>query len=213
MRECFYDMVAFFPLSQGNRWCYAHTAMGSDSELTYVIEGCEHFNGLEVPRKYQEKNRDEYFCTQADPVYGIRDFKHHLGTAPMYLVYTPPAVMVPSKIKIGEVYTAASHLMRYNSNDSYLDQGSYYGTSYLEAIEDITVPAGTFLGCCKVIMTRVDVFSDLLVSVHMTEWLAKGVGTVKSSAKVTISSPEGGDPFQVESSDLLMSAVIDGSSI
>jgi hypothetical protein len=46
----------------------------------------------------------------------------------------------------------------------------------------------------------------------LTQWLARGVGIVKSNAKVNIYSPQGGEPFTVEASEELKKATVDGKS-
>ena len=106
----------------------------------------------------------------------------------------------------------AGHSFRHNQDGTIKDEGSFYDTTILEAVEDVVVPAGTFDRCLKVTLVRDDVFSDIVVNVVLTEWLAKGIGIVKSNAQVRIYSPQGGEPFQVEASDELKQAKL-GSTL
>ncbi len=46
----------------------------------------------------------------------------------------------------------------------------------------------------------------------VSEWIAQGVGIVKSSAKVTIYGPGGEDPFIAGADDELRKAVLNGKS-
>lgn len=210
MREVTYDMPLYFPYAQGNRWSYTHTRGDEISEVNYAIEGAENFHGVEVPKRVQIENTKEYFCTLVDSVYGISDYKHHIGMAPEYLIYTPPANVIPAKMGVGDIHYNTSHLFRFNSDGTLKDEGSFYDTTLFETIESVTVPAGTFDTCLKLILTRDDVFSDMVIKVMLTEWVAEGVGIVKSKAKVIIYSPEGGEPFIAEADDELRHAVIEG---
>jgi len=114
-------------------------------------------------------------------------------------------------MRVGDIHYNTSHLFRHNKDGTIKDEGSFYDTTILEAVEDVSVPAGKFDNCLKVTLIRDDVFSDLIVNVVLTEWLAKGVGIVKSHAKVNIYSPLGGEPFKVDASDELLHAKVDGS--
>jgi len=59
------------------------------------------------------------------------------------------------------------------------------------------------------ILKKDDVFSDMVVNVVQTQWVAEKIGVVKESVKVNIYSPEGGDPFKVEASEELTQAEVD----
>lgn len=76
-----------------------------------------------------------------------------------------------------------SNLFRFNYDGTLKDEGSFYDTTVFETVEAVTVPAGTFEKCLKLILIRDDVFSDIVINVILTEWIAHGVGIVKSSAK------------------------------
>ena len=52
----------------------------------------------------------------------------------------------------------------------------------------------------------------MVIKVVLTEWIAEGVGIVKSNAKVIIYSPEGGEPFIAGADEELRQALIDGKS-
>jgi len=203
-----YSIPSYFPYSQGNKWTYIHKRGDEVSEVNYLIEGTESFNGVEVPKRVQLENTEEYFCTLVEPVYGISDYKHHIGMAPEYLIYTPPANVIPAKMRVGDIHYNTSHLFRFNSDGTLKDEGSFYDTTVFQAVESVTVPAGTFDQCLKLILTRDDVFSDMVIKVNLTEWVAEGVGIVKSIAKVIIYSPEGGEPFIVGADDELRHAAI-----
>jgi len=212
MRDTVHAIPPYFPYAQGNKWTYAHKRGDEISEVNYVIEGAETFNGREVPKRVQVENTEEYFCTLVDPVYGVSDFKHHIGMAPEYLIYTPPANVIPARMKVGDMHYSTSHLFRFNYDGTLKDEGSFYDTTVFETVEAVTVPAGTFEKCLKLILTRDDVFSEIVINVILTEWIAQGVGIVKSSAKVTIYSPGGEDPFIAGADDELRKAVLNGKS-
>jgi len=212
MNDAVYDIPLYFPYSQGNKWTYTHKRGDEISEVNYSIEGTETFNGVEVPKRVQAENTEEYFCTLVDPVYGISDYKHHIGMAPEYLIYTPPANVIPAKMRVGDIHYNTSHLFRFNSDGTLKDEGSFYDTTVFETVESVTVPAGTFDKCLKLVLTKDDVFSDMVIKVVLTEWIAERLGIVKSNAKVIIYSPEGGEPFIAGADDELRHAVIDGQS-
>ena len=207
-----YSIPSYFPYAQGNKWAYAHKRGEEVSEVNYLIEGTESFNGVEVPKRIQLENTEEYFCTLVDPVYGISDYKHHIGMVPEYLIYTPPANIIPAKMRVGDIHYNTSHLFRFNSDGTLKDEGSFYDTTVFEAVESVTVPAGTFDRCLKLILTRDDVFSDMVIKVILTEWITEGVGIVKNTARVIIYSPAGGEPFIAKAEEELKQALIDGKS-
>ena len=208
MSDIFYDIPLYFPFAQGNKWNYSHKSGDEIKEASYLIEGTETFHGIEVPKKVQVENREEFFCTYVDPVLGIRDFKHNIGMTSQYLIYTPPTNMLPAKMKVGDIHYNTSHLFRHNQAGEIEGEGSFYGTTILEAVENVTVPAGEFKNCLKIVLIKDDVFSDMVVNVVQTQWVARGIGTVKDSFKVNIYSPEGGDPFKVEASEELTHAEV-----
>jgi hypothetical protein len=210
MSDTVYDIPLYFPFSQGDKWTYSHKAGGEVKEVSYLIEGSETFHGIKVPKKVQVENREEFFCTYVDPVLGIRDFKHNIGMTSQYLIYTPPTIVIPAKMKAGDIHYNTSHLFRHNQDGIIEAEGSFYATTILEAVENVTVPAGEFKNCLKIVLIKDDVFSDMVVNVVQTQWVAKKVGTVKDSVKVNIYSPEGGDPFKVEASEELTHVEIDG---
>ena len=114
MSSKIYDITSYYSHNQGNRWTYRHKAGVNESEVTHIIEGSETFSGVEVPKKVQADNPEEYFCTLIDPIYGIRDFKHHIGMSPNYLIYTPPTLIIPARMSPGEIHYNVSHLFRQN---------------------------------------------------------------------------------------------------
>ncbi|MBI5373975.1 MAG: hypothetical protein HZA77_00960 [Candidatus Schekmanbacteria bacterium] len=213
MNDTIYNMSSYFSILQGNRWTYFNKSDRGEKEVSYKIEGSEIFHGVEVPKKVQVDNEEEYFCTLVDPVYGVRDYKHHLGMAPNYLIYTPPTLVIPAKMRAGDIHYNTCHLFRHNSDGSMQDEGEFYDITVFDGVENVTVPAGKFDDCLKVTLTRDDVFSEIVINVVLTEWLAKGIGIVKSDARVNIYSPQGGEPFIMNSSDLLISAVIGGKKV
>jgi hypothetical protein len=208
MSDTFYDIPSYFPFFQGNKWTYSHKSGDEIKAVTYLIEGSETFHGIEVPKKVQVENREEFFCTYVDPVLGVRDFKHNIGMTSQYLVYTPPTNVIPAKMKAGDIHYNTSHLFRHNQDGVIDAEGSYYGTTILETVENVTVPAGEFKNCLKIVLIKDDVFSDMVVNVIQTQWVARRVGTVKDSVRVNIYSPEGGEPFQVEASEELTHAEV-----
>ncbi|RMF94275.1 MAG: hypothetical protein D6734_08235 [Candidatus Schekmanbacteria bacterium] len=213
MNSVIYDMTSFFPYNQGNRWSYKHISNGNESEVSYIIDGVETFFGVQVPKKVQEDNPDEYFCTLIDPIYGVRDFKHHIGMSPNFLVYTPPTIIIPAKMALGQIHYNTSHLFRHKYDGEIQDEGEFYDVTRFENIEDIETPAGIFKECPKLTLIRDDVFSDLVVNVIFTQWMAKDVGIVKLHSKVNIYSPQNPEPYIVESEDIITSADIDGEKI
>lgn len=207
-----YDISSYYSHNQGNQWTYRHKSGENESEVTHIIEDSETFFGIKVPKKVQQDNPEEYFCTLIDPVYGVRDFKHHIGMSPNYLIYTPPTIVIPAKMSPGEIHYNASHLFRHKYDGEIQDEGSFYDITRFECAEDVTTPAGVFKECPKFTIIRDDVFSDLVVNVILRQWLAKGIGIVKSEAEVNIYSPQDCEPYSIESGDILLSAQVDGKN-
>ena len=205
-----FDISSYYSHNQGNRWTYRHKSGEDESEVTYVIDGSETFLGVEVPKKVQEDNPEEYFCTLIDPVYGVRDFKHHIGMSPNYLIYTPPTTIIPAKMSSGDIHYNATHLFRHKYDGEIQDEGEFYDITRFETIEDVETPAGIFKECPKLTLIRDNVFSDLVVNVVFTQWMATEVGIIKIGAKVNRYSPKDGEHYTVDSMDILISAQVDG---
>ena len=56
-------------------------------------------------------------------------------------------------------------------------------TTVFERIEPVMVPAGKFDRCLKLVLTRDDVFSDMVIKVILTQWIAEGVGIGKKQCQ------------------------------
>jgi hypothetical protein len=85
------------------------------------------------------------------------------------MLYTPP-LEYPGKMTVGQSAEATLKMRRGDQE--------FESTTKLEltAVEDVTVPKGTFEGCLKLVTTR----SFGRGEMTSTAWYAKGVGQVKT---------------------------------
>ncbi len=202
------ELWEYFPTGQKDRWTFLNRRGDEEKEVTYVIDGREKINGVDVPKRVQEDFPTEYFCTMAGSVYGVRDFKHSIGMTGDYMLYTPPTVVIPARMHVGNVHYNNASLLRYEGDGTFKAFGSFHSSTVLEARETVEVKAGRFDRCARLHIVRDDVFEDVVVTVVFKIWTVEHLGTIKSEAHVTIYSPASPEPFVVDSMEELVSAEV-----
>jgi hypothetical protein len=172
-----YDIADYYPLVQGFSWTYQETENGSTEEYTETIDGSEDVNG--VTTKKQVRDDGAYVCLLFDS----EALKLYKEVAPRfgYLIYDPPHGYFPAEADIGQTSSYSSGWTLYDLSDSPTDGGTIGSSLTLEAVEDVSVPAGNFPGCLRFYYLRQynsQVTGEIDI-IEGTVYLAPDVGMVK----------------------------------
>ena len=113
-----------------------------------------------------------------DPEEGLLVHRLGLGRSGE-LVYERPLVILPARMKPGEVHSSQRRFARMRGG-SKEDVGAHYVEAELLGIEEISISGEVFAECLRIRRheTRMD-FSGGQEVYDATEWYAKGVGLVK----------------------------------
>ena len=90
-------------------------------------------------------------------------------------VYNPPAIGLPFKMRIGDTFETSSTVTEYDPDGNIIGTNDIYTHMTLLAEEDITVKAGSFTKCLKLLKKENDEGKWSMAFV----WLAHGIGEVK----------------------------------
>ena len=173
----------YFPLQQGNEWTYAFTLNGNTvSPLEVFIGDTEWVNGVEAIRYNMSSptpNEYDYYCFTIGAE-GLIQPKIYWATFGIYIVFDPPRMVFPANFKLGEVYEQPYGYTQYSIDDDSI-VGTFTGseTVTLESIEDVTVPAGTFKRCLKIVTSTYSQNGDWVEAIDEITWYAHKVGMVK----------------------------------
>jgi hypothetical protein len=182
--SCTYNPARYFPLQEGDEWTYAYTLNGNTmSPLEVFIGDTEWVNGVEAIRYNMSSptpNEYDYYCfTTRDPE-GLKQPKIYWATFGIYIVFDPPRMVFPANFKLGEVYEQPYGYTQYSIDDDSI-VGTFTGseTVTLESIEEVTVPAGTFRNCLKVVTSTYSQNGDWVEGIDEITWYSPKVGMVK----------------------------------
>ena len=153
-----FNLVDYYPLNQGNTWTY-ESRWGSTELYTEIalVDGSETVNGTDFARIAHSWGV-EYRAVTAN---GMEFYKEIDFSDDDPEVHTPPVVLIPAQLTIGQTYSITSAAFTY--------------TLTVMGVETVTVPAGTFQDCLKV---EVEVVENGHTE-YITEWFAPGVGLVR----------------------------------
>lgn len=217
-----YNMVEYFPLNQGDEWTFLCTmnVVGGETEgkygpmlFTQVVNGTEIVNEVETVKL---ENRmpgfptPDYDCYVVDSE-GIILFKHHwINYADVIFVVDQGVLVLPAQFSLGEVNQQPYSLTAYDSDGNIHSMGTGNFTCSIEAVEDVSIPAGTFEDCLKIFDLILSQANDgSTFSRESTYWLAPNVGIVKMSLTDNWYSSEEGE-VSVTMTFELMRATVDG---
>ena len=168
--------VDYFPLHSGNSWIYSENR-STNNTLT-VLGGAVNVNGIATKQIRDSYGEISYYTNDT---HGLR--LHKESDAEGFVTYDPPIKYAHSQLNVGDVIsssgTASLYLPDYGI---YSFSVNYTATARVRAIENVTVPLGTFQAVKVVVYVRItgsvlDVPVDL--SMVETTWAAKHIGPIK----------------------------------
>lgn len=172
----------FYPLEVGNSWTMADSGeWGYDTTTTSII-GTEMFMGYQTYLMWDESDAEGdtvYYQMRPDGLYGLI-FED--------TTYIMELLFMPSSFSIGDTWTMFSQDSTWVEGGMDYEQNLTF-TNCALAIEEVTVPAGTFSSCLKSQMdgsvtTLVMMGSDTMYygssGFGNLNWIAEDVGPVKS---------------------------------
>ena len=180
---------SYYPDEVGNTWVL-HSTDGID-ERVVTIEGTETI-GTELVKVISDgtypisdptnSNPNKFFIkTEPDGVLIFRAIATVAVLGEITIDYSPPQTFLPVPIELGSEWIV--------SGESTASLGflaitiEATNTAKVVAIEDVTVPAGTFRDCLKVeqqLQTQLSPALATLPSTSSTMWLAPDVGLVQA---------------------------------
>jgi hypothetical protein len=193
-----YNMAEYYPLCQGNEWTYTSTFNdGPPMTMKGGVNGTELVNGLntiKVDFTGEDSSPIESHNMVMD-VDALKEYKHSMATNGTYNVHPTdsPWIMFSNPFDLGDVYQGNCSNSVYSlDDDTLLRTVTCSQTTTLEAVEDISVPYGTFNDCLKVFtssswQTSDDTYGDT----EYTFWYAHNVGPIKTIITANMHSSEG----------------------
>lgn len=185
-----YDTAEYSPLSQGDTWTTREIEQKGEEVHenidTKVISGTEKIKGV-VATKILEPGSGYYDLmtnTSGIMLYKTYDptFEDDVLVEETIITYNPPLMYVPPRLSVGTRYSFKTTV---TSKSTLGSKAIINGTHKMivEGIEDVTVAAGTFDDCLRIkfIDSMTVKGTKQKESSETTIWLAKGVGTVKST--------------------------------
>ena len=153
-----YDMADYFPLNQGDEWIYVGKT-NHPLESIYLpysekrsINGTELVNGVETTKIFLNADTGtNYWCWAIDSE-GVKKYKWYHEGFGYYVVFDSPEIYFPAWLDVGETYQDSFAATVYSiDDDSILHAVTGNNSITLESVEDVTVIAGRFKDCLKLI--------------------------------------------------------------
>jgi len=179
-----FNMVYYFPLGLGDTWTYEGKFGGF---FTKTVSGTETINGTIAQKMDEMGAAYTLFTNDSNGLKRYKTFTTEDGSWRMD-IFDPPIIYAAAEVSVGSSQTFNS-TVSYSDGEGLLDSGTITGTSTVEGIETVIVPAGTFEDCLRIKITENYALSggSLSFIADYTLWLAKGVGIVKDTGSETIS--------------------------
>ncbi len=164
----------YYPDRVGNRWVLRSTDE-LDTRVNEVVR--KELLRDRLVTVFEGQTNDNppdrlYVVTENDGIW-IHRAEVHLGDFNLEFDYNPPQVFLPIPLNLDTTWTVSGEAMVADTIISTNNRGQ------VVAIEDVTVPAGTFLGVFKI---RQDIELSFVLgqlSFQRFMWLAPDVGIVK----------------------------------
>ena len=196
-----FNAADYWPLNVGDTYtnssnctfaCHTNKNPGSGTFTevkTDSIFGTETVGGITGYKRGNLVNGDYNVFSNSD---GLKMLKQYNveglfpGTTWSQFIFEPPVTFLPATFSLG-THITGSGLGHFSDSTGFQITGTGTVDSTVEAIEDVTVPAGTFYNCIKVSFkfSRTAANGSYQQIDDMTFWLAKGVGVVKDIEKHT----------------------------
>lgn len=183
IQEGAYDLYQYHPLAVGNNWIYSVRGLEMEPrEVTVRVLREEVSN----PKKFKvfEHEEGNFVDFYEESPEGLKRYKDIDNVSQCYGIYEPPAIQYPRYIKIGEKFTRSSIRKDFKQEDGTMFEPVHTEefTFSLVALEDVSVPYGTFKDCLKTVSdSRLinDKGDEVLRKINLN-WNAKDVGVVKN---------------------------------
>jgi hypothetical protein len=171
----------YFPMGQGDTWTYYDLARQKNE--THLISGTETVNGVDATKMIVGEDTyllfDIYNGTLR--IHKIYFLDAIAGCGWSQIVLNPAVIMIPAELSIGVKNTFSTTTKYTNCKGASASQTTTLEVT-LEAVEDVTVPAGTFEDCLKYNFKVASIFNPQgqTENTDQTWWMAEGVGNVKT---------------------------------
>ncbi len=179
----------YYPLAIGNIWQYFvtinETGLPTQTEYTYTnISKITDFNNTSVYNVKADlltlayENENSFYSEEDDGIYlhGFFDENSDGEGFSVKITVTSPVLFLKSTFIVGDTWSTTTDMV-FEEEGVVTDTIPSTWKYSVMAVEDVTVPAGTFQNCYKVLL---EVSSGNPVTIEKeTVWLAKEVGIVK----------------------------------
>ena len=178
-----YWITDYFPLGQGDYWEYDNPDVGPLSVSgTRVVNGVNTVQFCTLDTSYSPPcvTQVEYYTSSAA---GVRWHGYHQadcsggGAEYDHSTCQPAAPMIRNGLRIGDSVTESTMLTHHDTGI----QEPLAQTYTFVGLEDVTVPAGTFLGCMRIDWEQSSFGADSENELKQA-WFAPGVGLVQVKA-------------------------------
>ncbi|HJN16471.1 MAG TPA: hypothetical protein QGH10_13290 [Armatimonadota bacterium] len=170
-----YSLADYMPQTTGSTWTMTTTGENPRTS-TIEITGEMEVGELQVPMAMTKdaegvarRGTLELVTADAYTIYGMM-FRGRGEDAELRTMLYNPAVEFPGTLTVGAESEATTKI-KFGENEFEITQ-----VIKIEAVEAVTVPAGTFEDCLKVVTTSKSGRGDRVT----TTWYAKGVGAVQT---------------------------------
>jgi hypothetical protein len=156
----------YYPLKMNTT--YAYTDVSSGDSFVLKINEKLTVNNVACFKLARTSNTD--FDVVSNDANGVR--VHSRNFKGVLANFNPPVVFAPANFEVGKAITTNPNYKNPATGNMTL------WTTAIGAIEDITVPAGTYKGCARLeLQIKDEKLGTVLAKMNM--WLAPGVGMVK----------------------------------
>ncbi len=185
------DWADYYPAGQGSSWTYRE--YGSEGGVSYDKTNTFFINGFEdvdysgtIYSGYKLFDDPVYYTVERVSDAGLENIKwggsgsyeltgSAIGTSP-----DQPWIIVPRIFNIGDTLESPYKEYFYNSSGVLQKTNDHNFSLTFQALEDVTVPAGTFADCLKVFFEESwGNGGNITGSGNGTRYFAPGVGLVK----------------------------------
>lgn len=174
----------YFPLADGNSWTYRVTGTdGTYNETMTVLPGTIVINGVATKVIQYSDGDIEYFTSDTN---GIQYHRVYDPTPPpiITLTFDPPLIIAHDKLSIPETIDS-SGIVWFTHETAGTFPLNYTATSEIEALETISVPAGTYETVRFQDFTNINgnIQGDAInYSEWGYTWVAKHIGVIKQTS-------------------------------
>lgn len=201
------DFEEYYPLGEGSVWVYQVKSEDGLSIEEVKVGAKVHFDNIETLKTIYADG--SYDC-EAKGSEGVKLYKE-VGIDGSYLVYTPFIILLPFSKELAKDYKFS--YLSYNQKGDVLLDTSGEGTLEIKfgGKEDVTVVAGEFLNCIKILKSIC--WRDNNGGFEKEEykiWFAKGVGKIKEIIEEIGYDTEDGETYTDIKECELKEAVVNG---